>query len=246
MDLTIDTVCRGELTLAQPRRGYRFNVDSVILADFAHKHAPVPRCVVDLGAGCGVVGLLLARRWPDVRVVLVELQQELAELAAGNASRNGLAGRVEVLQGDLRQAESWRVHRPQLVVTNPPFFRTEVGRASPNPQIAVAKHEVNCTLEQLLEACAAGLGPQGAVAMIHAHERLDEIIDGLQRHGMGPRQIRGVMPLPGRPCTRVLVHAARGDARPEQLPPLLVESRPEVYSPEMRHILREDRSGPPP
>jgi tRNA1Val (adenine37-N6)-methyltransferase len=240
MELSIDTICRGELTLAQPKRGYRFNVDSVLLADFARQHGEVPGRVVDLGAGCGVVGLLLARWWPDARVVLVEIQRELAELAAGNAERNGLAGRVEVLNGDLRRAESWRLHRPQLVVTNPPFFRTEVGRASPNSQIAVAKHEIDCTLEQLLEACAAGLGPEGAVAMIHAHERLDEIVDGLLRNGIEPRQVRGVMPLPGRPSTRVLVRAARGAGRAEQLPPLLVESRPGVYSPEMRHILRED------
>ena len=72
-DYTVDAICRGAVTLAQPRRGYRFNIDSVLLADFTRRivSSPVEDLVVDLGAGCGVVGLLLARFWPGCTVLMV-------------------------------------------------------------------------------------------------------------------------------------------------------------------------------
>ena len=112
----------GELTLTQPARGYRYSLDPFLLAGFCR---PRPReRILDLGAGVGVIGLLLARRHPTVRVVGIELQPELARHAAENARASGLAARVHVVRADLREAP--RFLPPEhfnRVVANPPFRR---------------------------------------------------------------------------------------------------------------------------
>lgn len=240
MTHTTDSVCRGELVLRQPRDGYRLNVDSVILAHFCSQVVGEPAGeVVDLGAGCGVVGLLLAGRWTRCQVRLVEIQPELADLARANAVHNGLDDRVKVCCADLRRPESWRgSEAPGLVVSNPPFFKRGAGKLSQNRQVAVAKHEVSCALTELLTACSEVLTPGGDVAVIHAAERRDELLAQLRRRQLEPRRIRMVRPLPERQVTRVLVLARRGGSGPaEELPELLVERRPGEYADEMERIL---------
>jgi len=237
---TVDSICRGELVLRQPRRGYRFNVDSVILAGFCTRviHTP-PVEAADLGAGCGVVGLLLARRWRSCRVRLVEIQRELADLARANISDNGLDDRVSLVQADLRRPEDWLGPvEPELVVSNPPFFKRGAGKISQDRQVAVAKHEVRCSLQELFAACAAALSQGGAAAVIHAAERRDDLLDQLRRRGLEPTHLRMVRPLPDRKPTRVLVLArAAASGAHDELPELLVEQRPGVYSEEMAGML---------
>lgn len=246
MSHTKDSICRGELVLRQPRSGYRFNVDSVILAHFCRQvFSNPPGEVVDLGAGCGVVGLLLARWWDRCQVRLVEIQQELADLARANLLDNGLDGRVALCCADLREPETWRGQiAPDLVVSNPPFYRRGAGKISQNHQVAVAKHEVRCSLKELLAACAAVLPRGGAVAMIHAAERKEELLEQMRHSDLEPRRIRLVKPLPERKSARVLVLARRGGNGPAvDLPELLVEQRPGEYSEEMAGILEgETRS----
>jgi tRNA1Val (adenine37-N6)-methyltransferase len=244
---TRDAICRGEITVLQPEEGYRFNVDALILAHFAFTSADAePSAALDLGAGCGVVGLLLARRWPTCRVLLVELQAELVALAAENIELNGLAPRVESLRADLRDLDAWAPRWEALgrgrrtIVVNPPFFRLGEGRPSPDRQVAAARHEVSCTLEQILGACSAGLQPGDSVAMIHAARRRGEVLEGLAETGFGACLVRGVKPLPRRSSARILVHATRGASRSaHEVPPLVVEEEPGRYSEEMKRALGE-------
>jgi tRNA1Val (adenine37-N6)-methyltransferase len=243
-ETTVDLIRRGELALEQPRRGYRFNVDALILADFAATVMPAPGLVVELGAGCGVVGLLLARRLPQVRVVLVELQSELAALAAANVQRNDLSDRVRVMEGDLRTVALWSDTAPDLVVSNPPFFRAGAGRTSAHPQVATARHEISCSLEQLASAAAAGLTSGGQLAIIHAMSRYEEVVKALGKRGLIVTRRREVRPLPERPANRVLVLAARDSPLAAQAePPLIVEERPGRYTEDMADIL-EPRARP--
>lgn len=229
--------------LRQPRRGYRFNVDALLLADFAaHMTEPPPLSAADLGAGCGVVGLLLARRWPPPATLrLVELQPELAELARHNCRQNGLARRVSVVEADLRQTEHWSDGAVDLVVSNPPFFPRGSGRPSPNPQVARARHELTCTLEQLLAAIHRGLRPGGRWALIFPAHRLAELRRTAEARGLALGCWRPVLPLPGRPANRVLVWGVNSPvARPvERLDELVVERSPGRYTAEARRILRQ-------
>lgn len=247
---TVDEVCRGELQLEQPRRGYRFNIDAVLLARFAGaRTSGVPEHVVDLGAGCGVVGLLLARAWPACRLTLVEMQPPLAEACRRNAERNGMAGRTRVVEGDLRDTAGWAgdLGDASLAVCNPPFFPLGSGRVSERPEIAAARHEVHCTLDELVGACAAGIPSAGTLALIHDAARRDELLETLARAGFDACTLRPVHPYAERPATRVLVHAARaaGGARfLRELPPLVVNDEASRYSAEVRRWLGEPEPGP--
>jgi tRNA1Val (adenine37-N6)-methyltransferase len=261
--LTDDAILRGALRLLQPRRGYRFNLDALLLAHFAAAALPEPpTLLIDLGAGCGVVGLLLARRWTRCRARLIERQAALAQLAAQNVTRNGLAARVRVFSGDLRRVALWRPRattRRVLVVCNPPFFSLARGRCSPNRTVAEAKHELTCTLAELLDASARGLRPGDTLALIHLATRREELLRLLGEHGLAPQRQRLVLPAPGREATRVLLLARRlaDRARCEgaaktvpcagsiEDPPLVVHCAPGVYSVELRQLLGDEQTVPP-
>jgi len=244
---TTDEIFRGELVLEQPRRGYRFNLDAVLLASFTHEVVgSPPERIIDLGCGCGIVGLTLARRWPTARVRLVELQAAMSELARRNAERNQLADRVEVIQGDLTAVVSWQPDSGErtLVVSNPPFWPTSAGRVSPNPDIAMARHELRCSLDQLIDSCAQVRGTGQLLALIHDVARRDELMQRLDQAGYQLRRVRAVLPMPGRPARRVLVLARRRQKACDLEPvtedePLVVHERPGVYSPRMREILED-------
>jgi tRNA1Val (adenine37-N6)-methyltransferase len=176
---------------------------------------------------------------------MVELQPELAELARRNAQRNGLSSRVEVNCADLRQTAGWAgdLGAETLVVCNPPFFAVGQGRPNPDRSMALARHEVRCTLDQLVAALSQGLPAAAELVLIHLARRREELLSALVRGGLAPRALRTVRPLPGRAPTRLLVVATRNAApalaRPIELPPLLIGERPGRYSREVRRMLND-------
>jgi tRNA1Val (adenine37-N6)-methyltransferase len=239
METTLDAVFRGALELEQPKRGYRFNIDSVLLSSFTIAMVTPPASrIVDLGAGCGVIGLLLARQWGQSRVTLVELQEDLAQLAQKNVLRNQLTQQAEVIAGDLRHPRIWSACGLDLVVCNPPFFKLNAGRMSPRPQISRAKHEVTCTLPELLQAASSGLPARGKLSLIYPTERLPEMLEALRQWQLGVHCLRRIIPLPGRASSRVLLLAEKGYEGPAtELAPLMVESKPGTFTHETRRAL---------
>jgi tRNA1Val (adenine37-N6)-methyltransferase len=242
---TLDPILRGALLLEQPSRGYRFNVDALLLAAFAEKQFADSKIVVDLGAGCGVVGLLLARHLSHSRAYLVELQRPLARLARANVRRNQLDSRVAVVEGDLRQLHLCGDNT--LVVSNPPFFRRQSGRVSADLQIAQAKHELTATLRDVVSACArcAGRsrpGNHGHAAIIHLFERRDELLGVMAENGLVPIVEQWVRPLPGRPPARVIIGARCSKAlsdvpEPVREADLVIHDKPGKYTAAMLRIL---------
>lgn len=213
---TIDRVARGALMLEQPSKGYRYTADALLLAGFAARHVmSIAACeLVDLGAGVGVVGLLLASRANTSTTTLVEIQPELAALCERNAQRNAL--QVTVRCEDLRDGH-WRgaVQRPCLLLCNPPFFRVGEGRLSPDPQVAQARHELSLTLDDLLDTVAPLLvDADSRLALIYPATRADELGAALTARSLAPRVRRDVLPFPGAPASRVLqAIGSHGDTR---------------------------------
>src|SRR4030042_1576641 len=163
-DETLDEFLDGRLRLIQPARGYRFSIDAILLAQFATvKRGDV---VVDLGAGCGIISLLLLLEKPVAYVVALEIQKNLANQAVRNASLNGVTARMGVLLADLRQVP-FQKPVADVVVCNPPFRRPGSGRANPDPQTAIARHEIMASLNDILNAANALLKPKGRGALIY-------------------------------------------------------------------------------
>lgn len=200
MELTRDTVCRGLLHVDQPRRGYRFNLDSVLLGAFAAAHAP-PGLVVDAGAGCGVVGLYVAAV-TGFPALLVERQAEMANLAAQNAARNG-GGRA--VRGDFRMLPVANGSVATLVC-NPPYLRAGSGRPSPRTQRLLSSQALHGGIEDVMAEAARVLAPGGVFACVLPAT----LADGLQGVALRRHRSVGLCPAAGRPPSRVLLAWNRG------------------------------------
>jgi len=139
---TTDTFFDGKIQVMQSQAGYRFSIDSVLLAFHA---GPRPGDkVLDLGAGCGIISLIMAVRAPDIRIFAIEVQTELAGLAEANVNQNQLEDRIEVIRMDMRLLKPEMTDGPaDLIVCNPPYRRPGSGRINPAEQRAVARHEID-------------------------------------------------------------------------------------------------------
>ncbi len=234
-----DRLAFASLAVRQPRRGYRFSVDSVLLADFA-----VPLCgasALDLGTGSGIVLLLLARLCPALaRGVGVELQPELFECARANIEANGLSGRLAAVLGDFRgEIRGAPAGSFDLVVSNPPYRPVGEGRRNPDPQKEVARHEVACTMADLFRAAARFLAPKGRVAVLGLPRRLPAMLAEASACGFYPERLRFVHPMPGRPANLVLFAGSRRRGEgPEVLAPLVLYAAPGRYAPETEALFR--------
>lgn len=197
------------MILRQPDRGYRYSLDPFLLADFC-----APRRgerILDLGAGVGVIGLLLARRHPTVRVTGIELQPDLALFAAENARANALDGRCRIIRGDLRDAPRFlppeHFHR---VVANPPFRRPGSGATPPDSGRANARQELTFTLADLAKTASALLRFGGVLCAIHLAERLPELCKAFDASGLALKKLRLISPDAASPPRLCLVAAIKG------------------------------------
>ncbi|KQP73652.1 methyltransferase [Methylobacterium sp. Leaf113] len=220
----------GRLRLHQPPRGgHRAGTDAVLLASLM---VPEPGTIVcDVGASTGAVGLAVALRHPDARVVLVEREPELAGLARINANANGLGDRTTVIVADVlatgaqRRAAGLASGVAGLVLTNPPFFEPGRYRASPVTAKASA-HGYGMAgpeggLDGWLRTCADLLSPHGRLGLIHRADALPACLDALKGR-FGAVTVRPVQARPDRPAIRILVSAVKGSRGSFGLLPALI------------------------
>lgn len=228
----------GGLTLRQPKRGYRYSLDPFLLADFCRPR-PKER-ILDLGAGVGVIGLLLAKRHPTVQVTGIELQPDLALFAAENARSNSLDERCRIIRGDLREAPRFlppeHFHR---VVANPPFRRPGSGAPPPDSGRAAARQELTFTIADLAGTAAALLRFGGSLCAIHLAERLPELCKALDESGLAPKKLRLVAPY-GTTAPRLCLVSAIKGGRPglSVLPQLVLHEPGGQYTGEVAAMLR--------
>jgi tRNA1Val (adenine37-N6)-methyltransferase len=234
--VTRDALLGGALVLWQPARGrgYRFNLDPVLLAGFLRPAAHV----LDLGAGCGVIGLLLLVMGKAARVTAVEVQPQLAELVRRNALANGVSDRVEVVEADLRHAD---LPRADAVVFNPPYFRLGEGRVPPDPGRRDGRWETTGTLADFAGCAAAHLGAGGRLGAIVRATRAAELEATLAGLGLAPVRRRPVQPRRGAAAQHLLVEAVPGPAAGavEETPLVVHAGAGRIYSAEVRAWLRE-------
>ena len=160
-EVTRDSFFDGRIRLAQPRRGYRYSIDAVILANGVN---PKPgQTLVDLGTGCGIIPLILAFRCPAIRIWGIELQASLAAVAEENIRENHLASTVTIVCADMRAVAPESIGAPvDIVVSNPPYRRGRSGRINPDEQRALARHEIAVTLPDLTRISRRLLRNRGA------------------------------------------------------------------------------------
>lgn len=218
-DESIDEFMDGRLRLIQSRAGYRFSIDAVLLSEFVTiKEDDV---VVDLGAGCGIIPLVLLLKKPVRRAYGIEIQWGLAYQTARNAVLNGFGDRMSVIMGDIRNPPL-SVSCADVVVCNPPYRKKNSGRINPDQQRAIARHEILASLDDILNAAKGILKPGGRLGMIYPAARLTDLMVRMRRRGMEPKRLRIIYPGMGSEAKLAMVEACIGGrAGLKVLPPLL-------------------------
>ena len=234
--LRLDELGRKGYRILQDPDAFCFGVDAVLLADFAE--ATRTERVLDMGTGNGILPLLLDAREKGGKIVGLELQEAAAELARENFALNGAEERLSAVCGDLKEASALFGNASfDVVITNPPY--QEVGRGVVNPDSAksLARHEVACTLEDVLREARAVLKLHGRFYMVHRPKRLAEILFGMQAAGIAPRTLRFVHSRAKKQASLVLISGFRGGGKELRvLPPLILYGEDGEYTPEVYEI----------
>jgi|MudIll2142460700_1097286.scaffolds.fasta_scaffold249674_1 tRNA1Val (adenine37-N6)-methyltransferase len=233
-ETTLDGI--RDVKVYQNRQGYRFSIDALLLSSFVNvRHA---ENIADLGTGSGIIGLLLARKYPRAKVLLVELQKSLYALAEKNIVLNNMEGRVEVLLADIKDMKETAQPRfYDLVVSNPPFRKPESGRLSLGEEKAVARHELRLGFADLAETASHLLKARGRFSMIFHPERLLEVIDVLRRNRLEPKRTRFVHNDPKTGSKIVLIEAVKeGRAGLRVEKPLFIYNEKGKYTAELNEM----------
>ncbi len=189
MKLTSEYFESANITVWQPERGHRYGQESVALAEFARIETAAR--VAELGAGTGLISLLIAAKRRPQGVVAVEIQPAFHEIAQRNVKENGFEAIVRCVNEDYRKFASANKGAFDCVVSNPPFFRADEGRLSPDPLRAAARHELNGTIDELVQSAHTLLSAGGSFYVVFDARRSDELKRSAENAGFKAIRIDG-------------------------------------------------------
>jgi tRNA1Val (adenine37-N6)-methyltransferase len=219
--LTTDSFFDGRIRIKQHRCGYRFSIDAVILA---HHADPKPGDrVVDLGTGCGIVPLILTYRHPALHVYGIEVQAELAAISKCNIFDNHMDDRISILHEDMNILKTNMISGPvDLVISNPPYRKANSGRINPDPQRAVARHEIRATLNEVIQTARRILRPFGHFLTIYTADRMADLFTQLRSASLEPKFFRTIHSAPNSEAKLILVEALKGGSPGIKIGPSLI------------------------
>ncbi|HJU12209.1 MAG TPA: methyltransferase [Candidatus Binataceae bacterium] len=233
---TIDSILGGTLTIVQPAHGYRFALDSILLARFARPASNAR--VLELGAGCGVVSIMLAMLHHPEQISAVELQPHLTAMITDNAALNGIAI-IKAICADLRQNIGGLAPASfDYVLANPPYRVPGRGRQSPNLERRAARSGMDTTLTDFIVAAARYSRYGGRVAMVLTASRTAELVEEMKQRMLEPKRIRFVHSRPDEPASLALLEARKGGGLETIIePPLFIYASDSEYTDEARGML---------
>ncbi|WP_408021930.1 tRNA1(Val) (adenine(37)-N6)-methyltransferase [Siminovitchia thermophila] len=237
-DERLDYLLAENLKIIQSPTVFAFSLDAVLLARFAY--IPIQKGnIIDLCSGNGVVPLLLSSK-TKAAITGVEIQERLYQMAVRSIQYNRLEDRIRMIHGDLKEiTETVGYGKFDVVTCNPPYF------ASPSPHVinenqylAIARHEILCSLEDVIRVSSQLLRQGGKAAFVHRPERLLDILTLMRQYRLEPKRLRFVYPKSGKEANTILVEGTKnGNAGLKTLPPLFVYDENNEYTPEIREIL---------
>ncbi|MCM0647109.1 tRNA1(Val) (adenine(37)-N6)-methyltransferase [Clostridium swellfunianum] len=235
-DETLDDLQLGGLFVIQKKEAFRFGVDAVLLANFAKVKRGMR--VMDLCTGTGIIPFLLAGKTEASYITGIEIQTEMVEMAKRSTIFNKIENKVEFINGDLKDLKLLKtIPKVDVVTVNPPYKLQNSGLVNPDDKNAIARHEICCTLEDVIIACRTVLKDNGRMFMVHRPERLADILCTMRKHKIEPKTIRMIHPNTKKAPNIVLVEGQRdGGAFLKWDPPLYVYKDEGGYTQEIDEI----------
>lgn len=232
----IDELHRNGYRIIQKDNSFCFGMDAVLLSGFAS--VKPGEKALDLGTGTGIIPILLEAKTEGEHFTGLEIQEEMAEMASRSVRLNGLEHRIDIITGDIKEAgRIFGGASFDVVTTNPPYMNDCHGLKNPDLPKAIARHEVLCTLEDVVREGARVLRPGGRFYMVHRPHRLIEIITALTRHRLEPKRMKLVHPFVDEEANMVLIEAVRGGRSMIKVEkPLIVYKEQGVYTDEIYDI----------
>ena len=205
----IDDLEYKGLKIIQNKDGFCFGVDSVLLSDYAKKIKKNAR-VIDIGTGTGIISLLLCKKTNLSKIYGIEIQEDVAEMATRSIRLNNLEDKFEVINTNIKDIfDVLEPHKYDVVVTNPPYKKADTGVKSIDKKQLISRHEVECTLEDVIEQSSKLLKDLGEFYMVHRAERLVDIMCLLRKYKLEPKNIRFVHSKADEKPSLILVRAVR-------------------------------------
>lgn len=223
------------LMLIQKKDGFKFGVDAVLLSDFANvkkKHK-----VIDLCTGTGIIPFLLYGKYNPSSIKGIEIQEDMVEMANRSVELNKI-NNIEFIHSDLKDIKFLKtLEKADVVTVNPPYKLSNAGIVNPSDKLSIARHEILCNLENVIEASRVLLKDNGRLFMVHRPERLADIITLMRKYKIEPKRIRMVHPNKNKAPNIVLVEGQRdGGAFLKWDNPIYVYNEDGSYSDQINEI----------
>lgn len=232
----IDDLQRNGYCIIQDPDRFCFGMDAVLLSGFAAVKEGAR--VLDIGTGTGIIPILLAAKTKAAHLTGLEVQADSADMAGRSVALNGLEEKIDIITGDVKEADKlFDAASFDVISCNPPYMIGQHGLKNPEDAKAIARHEILCTLEDVIKQTARLLVPGGKFFLVHRPFRLAEIIVTLKEYKLEPKRMRLVYPFADKEPNMVLLEAVR-DGKPRMTveKPLIVYSSPGVYTPEIYEV----------
>lgn len=228
----------GKTQIIQSPTIFSYSLDAVLLANFTY--VPINKgSMLDLCTGNGVIPLLLAKRTKG-SITGLEIQKRLANMADRSVKLNGLEEKITIIEGDLKERhEGLKQSYYDVVTCNPPYFATpNKTEHNQNEYLTIARHEVCCTLEDVVKACKLYVKPGGKVSLVHRPERLVDMLTLFRKYKIEPKRIQYVYPKVDKSANTILLEGIRdGKSGLKVLPPLFIYEEDGNYTEHARNII---------
>lgn len=237
-----DLNCKG-LKILQKKDGFCFGMDSVLIANFA-KISRKNAIVADLGTGTGIISILVAKKQNPKKVCAIEIQDELVDMAKRSVKYNDLEDKVEVINADIVGISRGKFNKKfDYVISNPPYKKLNTGLINGNQKKLISRHEVKCTLKDVVYEASKLLKDNGVFYLVHRPERLCDIFNVMRENKVEPKEIQLVYPHLEDAANLVLVKGVKcGNPSLKVLKPLIVYSENNEYTDELLNFYDDGES----
>lgn len=234
----LDDLQQNGYKIIQNSKLFCFGMDAVLLSSFAM--AKEGDQVLDLGTGNGVIPILMEAKTKAAHFTGLEIQDMNVDMAIRSIDFNGITDKIEILKGDIKEASSiFGGASFDVVTSNPPYMNENHGLVNPSSHKAIARHEILCTLEDVIREASKVLKVKGKFYMVHRPQRMVEIFDMLTKYKLEPKRIRMVHPYADKAANMILIEAVKGAnslLKVEQ--PLIIYEQAGIYTEELCQLYK--------